>query len=480
MQIERKADCAGDSSVIDKFAGAGTLMVENKFTLTRLKIILTAIFLSGYLLGAFVQAFSVNTDMDKADQRDYLVRAIHLKNDLYKNMTEGNRMPAYPYLLSFLYHPSMAMEEFFIRGKIFNIILSVLLLFFLYIIFRSFLEGPEAKVLLLIIAFMVFMPRAGYVQSELPFYFLTFCAFVLYWRCLARPRFRLAAGAGLATACGYLTKASILPAVVWFVGSFFVINIILPIVKGISKKIRAAGTLSYKIILKNIGFLATFILIFLLTVSPYIRMNKKMFGRYFYNVNSNFYVWYDSWDEVVKGTRAHYDRLGWPKMLPEEIPGPIKYWHDHTIPQIIARLVHGFIIVTTNAMGGIGYAQFFCIYFIICILAIVQRYDEFIGYLTRNNHFPVAICLFLYFLLFYILDVFGAVIFKGPRHALAQYMPALFAMFYFLSRFRFAIFLEKIKCHFTVREVHIVVFCLLVLDLIFYAPYRLYMVFNGW
>ncbi len=455
-------------------------MLGNKFTLNKTKIILIVIFLSSYLLGASVQGFYVNTDMDKADQRDYLIRTIRLTTDPSNYMTEGNRMPAYPLLLAILYHPGMSMEEFFTRGKIFNIVLSVLLLFILYIIFRSYLEGPEAKVLLLIIAFMIFMPRAGYVQSELLFYFLTFGAFVLYWGCLVQPRLWVAAVAGLVTALSYLTKASMLPALAWFVGSFLIINIALPFVKSILKKTHAKGTLSYNFILKNMAFLAAFILIFLLTVSPYIRMNKKMFGRYFYNVNSTFYVWYDSWDEVLKGTRAHYDRIGWPKMPSEEIPSPKKYWQEHTLSQILSRFVHGFIIVTTNAMGGIGYAQFFCIYLFICILAIVQRYAEFIKYLKQNNRFAVAVCLLLYFLLYYMLYLFGAVIFKGPRHALAQYLPALFVMFYFLSRFGFSYFSEKIKCCFTVREVHIAVFCLLVLDLIFYVPYKLYMVFNGW
>ena len=154
------------------------LEVEDKFSLNRVKIILTVVFLSIYVIGASVQAFYVNTDMDKADQADYLSRAISLKADLFKNMSDGNRMPLYPYLLSFVYHPGMSMEEYFRRGKIFNIILSILLLFALYLIFRGYLEGPESKVLLLIIGFTVFMPRAGYVQCELLFYFLVFCGFV--------------------------------------------------------------------------------------------------------------------------------------------------------------------------------------------------------------------------------------------------------------------------------------------------------------
>jgi hypothetical protein len=456
------------------------MIVEKKFTLNTTKIILIVIFLSSYVLGASVQAFYVNTNMDKADQSDYMARAIKLKAGSYKNITDGNRMPVYPYLLSFLYHPGMSMQEYFRKGKIFNIILSIILLFILYIIFRSYLEGPEAKVLLLIIAFMVFMPRAGYIQCELPFYFLTFCAFLLYWGCLRQPRWWMAASAGLVTGLCYLTKASILPGLVWFVGCYLVINIGMPIFKGISKNFHEKTIVQHNHIWKNMVYLGAFILIFLLTVSPYIRMNKKIFGQYFYNVNSTFYVWYDSWDEVVQGTRAYGDRVGWPQMPAEEIPSATKYWQDHTLSQILARLGHGFIIVTTNAMGGFGYAQYFCIYLFICILAISRRYEAFVEYLKQDRNYAVAISLALYFLLYFLLDIFGAPIFKGPRHPLAQYLPALFIMFYFLSKFGFSYFSEKFRFQFTMREVHVGVFCLLVLDLVFMAPYRLYMVFGGW
>jgi len=78
------------------------------------------------------------------------------------------------------------------------------------------------------------------------------------------------------------------------------------------------------------------------------------------------------------------------------------------------------------------------------------------------------------------LYVFGAVIFKGPRHPLAQYLPAMFAMFYFLSNVGFSHYSKKLCCQFNLREVHIVVFCLLMLDLIFNMPYKLYKVFGGW
>ena len=133
-----------------------------------------------------------------------------------------------------------------------------------------------------------------------------------------------------------------------------------------------------------------------------------------------------------------------------------------------------------KCLGGFGYAEYFCIYLFMCIWAIVKKYEEFRAYLNRDNHWAVAISLVVYFSFYFLLYIFGAAIFKGPRHPLAQYIPALFVMFYFLSKFGFSHYSQKLKCQFNTREVHIAVFCLLVLDLAFQMPYKLYKVFLGW
>ena len=453
--------------------------MEDRFSLNRLKIFLTLLYLSIYILGASVQAYYVNTDMNKADQEDYLARSLSLRADLTKNMSDGNRMPLYPLLLSLVYHPGMSMEQYFKWGKRFNIALSILLLFILYLIFRGYLGGPESKVLLLIIAFTVFMPRAGYVQCELLFYFLIFCGFVTYWGFLKRPGWQEAAGAGILAGLGYLTKGAALPGVVWFIGCVVLFYIALPLFKTVSNYVHKKPA-SLRPILKNIMLLVTFVVMFFMTVSPYIEANKNKFGHSFYNVNSTFYIWYDSWHEVEQGTRAHGDRAGWPAMPADEIPSPGKYLRGHTFSQIAGRFVHGFVLITTNALGGFGYAEYFFIYLSICILAIAIKYDKFREYLHRDNNWAVAVSLILYFFLYFALYVFGATIFIGPRHPLAQYIPALFLMFYFLSRFGFSYYSKKVECQFNTREVHIVIFCLLMLDLAFHMPYKLYEVFLGW
>jgi hypothetical protein len=83
------------------------------------------------------------------------------------------------------------------------------------------------------------------------------------------------------------------------------------------------------------------VLTFVLVLSPYLIENKKLFGRYFYNVNSTFYVWYDSWSEVLSGTMAHGDTEGWPELPDSEIPTMSKYLQEHSSWQIVDRFKLG-------------------------------------------------------------------------------------------------------------------------------------------
>ena len=37
-------------------------------------------------------------------------------------------------------------------------------------------------------------------------------------------------------------------------------------------------------------------------LGPYLSTSKRVFGQYFYNVNSTFYMWYDDWPHASVGT----------------------------------------------------------------------------------------------------------------------------------------------------------------------------------
>lgn len=165
---------------------------------------------------------------------------------------------------------------------------------------------------------------------------------------------------------------------------------------------------------------------FLGVLYPYIRESKQVFGQYFYNVNSTFYIWYDSWEEAEQGTKAHNDREGWPDMPPEEIPGFQKYLHEHTFKQIEERLFKGVrkqFKILVNPYSHSNYLLIYSSFLVISSLvglkkcfSLVKKNVVLTGFILTN--FSV------YFLLF----SWYAAINEGARFILSLFLPMLFAL----------------------------------------------------
>ena len=105
-------------------------------------------------------------------------------------------------------------------------------------------------------------------------------------------------------------------------------------------------------------------------IFPYLRVSQHITGHSFYNVNSTFYVWYDSWEEAEAGTKAHGDRVGWPDMPSAEIPSLAKYVHEHTPEKMVRRLIDGGRDVMTNVMQSYGYLDYLLVYGGVLLLAV--------------------------------------------------------------------------------------------------------------
>jgi hypothetical protein len=184
--------------------------------------------------------------------------------------------------------------------------------------------------------------------------------------------------------------------------------------------IRSAASELFAILLVGVFFL--------ITVFPYINNSKRVFGQYFYNVNSTFYIWYDSWEEAKQGTGAHGDLVRWPDMPAEEIPSMSKYWREHTLQQIIGRLMAGAQTVMINVVHSYGYFNYILIYLsalIISILAFWQRARQ----IVISNP---CLCIFLicYFAGYFLLYFWYAPIASGNRLILSQFIPLIFTISY--------------------------------------------------
>lgn len=381
-----------------------------------------ALFLALYIFGARRQLHIVNTNQALNDQTAYMNYARKLVNSGYTYPGNFARMPLYPHIQSLFYRPGMAGEDFFLRGKYVNLYLSILLLAGLAIIFFYEFRPLSALNLILIIAFTVFIFKAGYFQAELLFYFLNFCMFWLMWRFLQKPSPAIAVLGGITAGLAYLTKAAILPGLALFV--FFA---------GVQNGYRLIGRIRSKsekgaILLeaKHLLSVALFGLFFLVTIFPYIQDVKSITGRYFYNVNSNFYIWYDSWGEVKRGTRAHGDREGWPDIPAEELPSMSKYLREHSAQQIVMRFVNGGRQVLGNVVHSYGYFKYVLIY--LGIFGLTSAiYRQKAGKMFASNW---ALWLFLasFFVVYALMYFWFAPISSGNRQILALFIPLLFVL----------------------------------------------------
>lgn len=360
----------------------------------------------------------VNTDIERTDQSAYLTYAADLQRTGFTQLGDRNRMPVYQYLLAMTVERGGPSEATFREGKAMNLVLSILLLTAVAaVLWRNL--GPAWAILLTeIAAWTLFVFKAPYVQAELLYYTLTMGLVVLIMRFMKRPRVGSAIAVGITAGLAHLTKASILPALV----------LLLVAIAGqaVWTAFRAGrdGAPPGRSLLPSAGYLLLIAGFFLLTVFPYIKNSHDRFGPWFYNVNSTFYMWYDSWDQATAGTKAHGDRLGWPVMPADEIPTPAKYWREHSPRQIFLRLSVNAQDILATAVDSYGYFKYIVLFIAAVALAAVVRPDAAKA-IWREHTFLVLFWL-AYFAGYFVLYAwFRPVLGHGNRLVLGLYLPFL-------------------------------------------------------
>lgn len=317
-----------------------------------------------FVYGALKQSNQVNTDPHRTDQSAYLNFAGMIVESDWWYGGKRNRMPAYPYLLATLYDANDSLETYFQKSKVFNIGLTLALLHVIGWIAWVSLGPLAGSVTTLIVAFTVLIYRAPFVQAEVLFYALFFTALATSFRLLCRPGIGLAALAGILFALAQLTKASALPGL-----ALLVVCLGVRTLGALFTTAPREGSRNGTRSLKHAGAAVVAVAVFLSVLSPYLINSKRTYGRYFYNVNSTFYMWYDSWEEAKAGTRAHGDRLGWPQMDPASIPSARKYFQEHRAGEMIDRIRMGFTEIHDYSWGRHGFMKYLVIYGIAGLLA---------------------------------------------------------------------------------------------------------------
>jgi hypothetical protein len=430
-----------------------------------------------YVAAASEHARRVNTFKARGDQTGYLSDA----EDVYANwhgatppilVGERNRMPLYAGYQALFYRPTISDPEFFEIAKTRNIYLSLALLAAMYPIFCALLPSLPAFNLIVIVAFGYFVFKAGYVQSELLFYFLFFIAFLMMFLILAGRRESVsarrvleAATAGAAAGLAYLTKAATVPLMVVFAAACLVD----------AASLQDRGRRAARLASAGIALVA-----FLAVLSPYLTTNKRAFGHYFYNVNTTFYVWYDNWPQASVGTIKHGDGVGWPEMPADELPSAARYWREHTISQITDRIRHGLWDMVERSYTTYWYFKYVVLYTVCGLAVLVAGRKAFIE-LIRSRRAAFV------WLVTYAAAYLIGIAFYEPvsgtgtsRFLLAHILPYLFVLSLWLSRPPYS----ETEWHLagltiTVQHFHLLVTVMLSVDLIFTLWPRLMTTYGG-
>ncbi|MBL1136840.1 MAG: hypothetical protein HND46_16155 [Chloroflexi bacterium] len=393
---------------------------------------------------------SVNTDMKAHDQSAYMGYAKKMYRTQGNYPGDGARAPLYPALLATQYSPRLSEETFFERGKQLNVILSMALLAGLYLIFLRYLQPFAAINLFLITTFTLFAFKAPYFQPELLYYFVSFCAFLGMLKLIMEPDWRIGVLTGELLGFAHLIKPSVLPAI----GIFGMVYIaqwafrayanrrhllsksypiplaILPLAmleRGMGGEVNSCN--HHHTTHQSVQYAALtgccVILMFLLVGAPQFYRNKQTFGSYFYNVNSTFYVWYDSWAEVAQGTRAHGDREGWPDMPADQIPTLATYLHTHTPHDIVQRFRTGLKESKIKHCKEFNYG--YCRYVELYSWAALLLGLLVLPIYGIRYFFAGVFCL-LYFGAYMLLYAWFVPINGGQRFMLSLFLPFMFLM----------------------------------------------------
>lgn len=400
-----------------------------------IKIMVLALAGALYLAGAVRQRDAFNLSATAGGQAPYLLEAIRMHESwtgiddpsvspssragLY--LGDRNRMPLVPMALSPVYRGDL--EQFVRRSSWFAIISGLVLLIAGGATCCALLPTVPAVIIVLLAAVHVFLPKSSFVQAELAYYAFFFLAWLAMCRVIVRPSARWAAVAGALGALAYLAKASGLLLII-----LFLLAMAARILIDLRRKPGGAGAAPPR---AGASLTAALVagLIFLAVSFPYIYDTKVRFGRWFYNVNSTFFMWCDSWAEAKAFADQHQIHERFPEAPALSLPSLSRYANTHTVAQILQRFRYGFSSLGQLAWKS-AYAKHLFVLFALALFAGRKR--ALWSNLTAAHWIRLLffVGMFISYLLVY---AWFAVIAHGDRFLLSLYLPSVFTVLWVFS-----------------------------------------------
>ncbi len=306
-----------------------------------------------------------------------------------------------------------------------NIVISLVLLSALFVVLTRSFTIFQAFLLTLISAFSVFIFLAGYAKVELIYYFLGLLAFMGMLQMIRKPGLILGIATGVISGLAYLSKASALLGLYIFivVYLFMIGSSLLKLFRG-----KPVDRQKFSLPLTNVAYLLVTLLVFFAVTYPYTRVAKEKFGHYFYNVNSTFYLWYDSFEAAKQANLEYGFSQKWPSQLTQdEIPSLQKYLREHSLGQIVDRVRFGIETQVHNLSRQYSFTNFMLSYGIIFLLAVLVEVKKAFS-LAKRSAYLVGFSV-IYILAHIASFVWYSSIAIGPRFTLGIFLPIMFTLF---------------------------------------------------
>ncbi len=378
---------------------------------------------AAYVWAGWQQMERLNLSAAAGGQYPYLTHAKRIADvGVAESYGDRNRMPLYPSLLSVVGHTDW--DTFVQRSGWFAIATSVMALVAVGVIAYATLSLWPATVLTLAATVCVFIYKASFVQAELSYYALLFASWLALCRVIHRPDLRWAAVGGLGVGLAYLTKASASAILAAFAASACVKALALarPRQPALLVDFEGRGRRRWASILLSAAIVG---LVFLATVYPYISNNKTHFGRYFYNINSTFFMWCDSWTQASWFAQEYNISEQYPDAPPEEIPGPVNYWRTHTPGHMANRMGYGIKTLVSLAVEEPFFKYFLATLGFCVILGF--KHGRRLKELWRD-YWPAALFSALFFVGYLVAFAWYSLVAYGGRFLLSLFLPAMFIL----------------------------------------------------
>lgn len=360
--------------------------------------------------------------MNRTDQGAYADLILRMRIKDFNFQGDRNRMPLYPALMALGVEKDWDKPRIFEEGKVWNTWLALGALVIIGAIFFRSLPTHAAANGLYLLAFTVFLFKAPHLQAEILYYLLFFLCFVAGWRLFGQPSLWLALAAGVLAGLTHLTKASVAPALVCFVVYHWFDTLWRGWRFGFDARQWVRRLLVPALVVAG----------FLMVVWSYISESKRIYGHYFYNVNSTFYFWCESWEDAVSRTKAAGDRYGWPDLPPEQIPSAANYLKKHGLVEIPVRLGRGAEMIWKSARNSYGYLPF--VVALGAATAFVLWRRRRLLYRWTMQRPASVLALLSFFGGYFLLIAWYSQIIGGNRFILGLFLPFLFTTMLLLAR----------------------------------------------